>query len=82
MFFTDQEFRQLAHPAGLDSCPRCGGCVARRDLGLRPPGSGYSPPRFDPTLGPCRLHTMPYPPRRTGVTHGASSDDHLGSRPG
>ena len=44
MFFTEQEFRLLAHPAGLDTCPRCGGRVERRDLGLRPPVGNDDPP--------------------------------------
>lgn len=36
MFFTEMEFRQLAHPTSIGVCPRCGGHVERCDLGVRP----------------------------------------------
>ena len=65
MFFTEMEFRQLAHPISAGVCPRCGGRVERCDLGVRL-ATGTPPPRkpaLGKTLGPGALHPLPHASR-------------------
>ena len=65
MFFTEMEFRQLAHPISAGVCPRCGGRVERCDLGVRL-ATGPPPPRkpaLGKTLGPGALHPLPHASR-------------------